>query len=355
MNMSADPSAADRSDRATDRRRPAQHAMLPDVWRAFLAGLTGCSTLSLVVAFGLAALLCWLGARHVTEEWVIEHGDLLSHGPTDLELDVTRAVLRITHDPAPLPAVVLLGRLGSQSPYSPEMVDEVWHKVNPNLPPLVDLRMPDPTMYEVLVLGDQFPRSWRALPVIVLSLDDLLVDVWGVVALENRPRLGVRSAQAGLELQHIGIQAVPLRWNYFVDNQAFLLSRARDLLTNLRDRPADANLPGRREQLLPDQRARRVAHSFTGPEPYLNRNFLDRLLIRLRRADGPAPLIVVLSDNRFQEPRYQQVAALLMQLSAKHQVKLGWTRAASESRAGLSQEIWHALRSEAQAMTGATP
>jgi len=354
MNMSANP-PADLSDPASGRRRSAQHAMLPDAWRAFVAGLTGCSTLSLVVAFGVAALLCWLGARHVTEDWVIEHGDLLSHGPSDLELDITRAVLKLKHDPAPAPAVVLLGRLGSQTPYSPEMVDLVWHKVNPNLPPLVDLRMPDPTMYEVLVLGDQFPRGWRALPVIVLSLDDLLVDVWSLVSLENQPRVGVRSAQAGLELLHIGIQAVPLRSNYFVDNQAFLLSRARDVLTNLSDPPADASWRGRRERLLPDPPARRVAHSVTGPEPYLNRNFLERLLIRLHRADGPAPLIVVLTDERFQEPRYQQIAALVMQLSAKHQVKLGWTRAASEPRAGLPQEIWHALRSEAQVMTGATP
>lgn len=354
MNRESKPTADVGAPPATPEPA-AKPATLADVRRAFVAGLTGCSTCSLVVAFGVAALLCWLGARQVTADWVIEHGDLLSHGPDDLELDITRAALSIKRDPAPAPAVVLLGRLVNQTPYSPEAIDQVWHQVNPKLPRLVDLRMPDPTLCEVLVLGDQFPRDWQALPVIVLSLDDLMVDFWSLIALENRPRLGVRSAQAGLELQRMGIYAVPMRSNYFVDNQAFLLSRARDLLTNLGTPPTDTGAVSSREQRSPVAPARRVSYSFTGVEPYLNRKFLERLLIGLHSDEGPAPLIVVLTDERLQEPRYQLAAKLLMQLSAQHQVRLGWTRAASQLRAGLPLETWQALRNEAQALTGAMP
>jgi hypothetical protein len=325
------------------------------IWAAFVGGLTGSSALSLIVAFAVAAVVCVLGSRRVTESWVIDHGDLLSRGAGDLELDITRTMLKLKRESPARPAVALLGRLGRDQPYAADELDAVWHGLDATLPDVVELRLPAETLYEALVLTDQFPTGWRVQPVIVLSVDDFFVSPRSYVTTENRPRLGVRSHLAAFELRSVGLQPVPLRWNYFVDNQSFLLSRGRAVITNLVESRLGHAKRSRDETAQVLRPPYRTTQSHNLVSAYVNLRMLEHMVDHLNKVCGRPAILVFLTEGKEGDLTFQTVAPKLVKIATQRGAKLGWVKPGGEQRGGLPIEVWQALRYEARQLQESQP
>ncbi|MGD9646083.1 MAG: hypothetical protein AB7U73_10240 [Pirellulales bacterium] len=325
------------------------------VWSAFVRGLASSSTLSLVVAFAVAATISFLGSQFITEKWVVDHGELLSRGDGDLELDITRSVLALQRDGPPAPAVALLGELGNESSYPADELRAVWSRPDATLPELVDLRLPAATLYESLILAGQLPRGWRAQPVIVLSVDELLVSPRNYVAIENRPRLGVRSHLAGFELRSIGLQPVPLRRNYFVDNQSFLLSRGRAAITNLLAPRSSGTQQWRDDaHQLSRYRTRPIAN-YHMVSAYVNLRILAHMMDHLTKVSGRPPVLLFLTAGQENDLAFQMVAPKIVEIAAERGAKIGWIKPGGQQRGGLPLEVWQALRDEALQLQESQP
>lgn len=150
-------------------------------------------------------------------------------------------------------------------------------------PPRVhDLRTPDQTLYEAFALVDQIPTAGEPAGalhqvVLVVSPNALRVRTEFLEELYVHPPIGVRSVAATVELINRGVSAIPLRDNYFIDNQAFLISRApamaRNLARNFLKRPMPET--GFAARQLPPPR------SGSDEDVQLNLACLNRFLVHL--------------------------------------------------------------------------
>lgn len=213
----------------------------PSAWMSFWSGLISPTTFSIGMTIVVAAAISISVARAITESWVARHGDLLCDGQDDVWSRVTRDALVLKTAPAPRAALVLLGDLRGE-----RIKPSAEERANDAAPRIHDLRTPDQTLYEAFALVDQIPATGeragaRHQVVLVVSPNTLRVRAEFLEELYVRPPIGVRSVAATVELIDRGVSAIPLRENYFIDNQAFLISRApamaRNLARNVLKRP----------------------------------------------------------------------------------------------------------------------
>lgn len=197
----------------------------------FCSGLVQPTPLSLLVAIVVAIVVSVACATIVTEAWMAEHGALFTDGQADIYGTVTREALALATCRSDRPAVLLAGSLTGDR-WSPET-----DPCEEDSPRVVDLRTPSQTMFESLGLADQFPTGSLEYVVLVVTPETLRMGTDRLTDLHGRSRIGVRSAAATVLLMQRGVPTITLRGNYFVDNQAYLLSRtpifARNVLRDL--------------------------------------------------------------------------------------------------------------------------
>lgn len=201
------------------------------VWECFLSGLKHQSLASLSLAAVIATLACYFAASTITEQWMAQNGSLFAMGEHDVQAHVTQEALVLKHSGADGDLLTIAGHLESI-----RFIRDDWNRLDPSIggsgPEIVDLRTPFQTIYESFALFDQVPWSACRKAIVVVVPAMFCREANAHSEMEDRSKLGVRSVAAMVESIRMGAPAAPLRGNYFIDNQSYLISRAPYLVRN---------------------------------------------------------------------------------------------------------------------------
>lgn len=195
----------------------------PSAVASFLAGLTSRTKFSLALTVFVAVCTSYFGATEVTESWMVHEGQIFSAGKGDWHAEVTLAALAAKQGPPPRQSLLVLA--GHRSGHVSPAYDDGEA--------VLDLRTPYQSLYETFSLLDQVPSGPGVKVVITITPELLQQRASAISEMANRSKIGVRSVSATVEVMRRGLRAVPLRGNYFVDNQSYLLARAPIVARNV--------------------------------------------------------------------------------------------------------------------------
>lgn len=270
-------------------------------WRAFGDGLVRPTRWSLLIAILVAILVSTLCANVVDETWMTRHGQWFSAGEGDARADVTlRALSMRTAAPQSKPLLVLAGH-AIPLPMDQEPRAERSQRRSGDGCELIDLRTPRQTLYESFSLLDQIPSSAAGRVLFMATPESFGGREDAHSEMVQRTRIGVRSASASIDLMHQGVAVVPLRGNYFVDNQSYLLSRAPIAVENALNRMARRNIFDPSRHLV--EEAPRVGDDdFPDLATIADKiETLGRLLDRLDFLGFPRTVVIFHSDPKHNE------------------------------------------------------
>jgi len=248
----------------------------------FLHGLLQPSKIALATTLTTAVTICISAGVGVTESWMVENGAILAYGGDDAYLDFTRRALELHQGQPHSPYVFLVGSRAWVADLNDAELAAQWSSESDGEASFVDLSTPGQSLTESLAIVDHVPRITEGVLAVVVSPASLLEGPEMLRLLDARPRLGLRSPAVYVALYRLGIDAIPLRHNYFIDNFTFLLSRSDAAAMNLWRRVSPrSDLTIEQAPAEHDRPSVEIEAEFNAAHLDVNLEVLDHVLLRL--------------------------------------------------------------------------
>ncbi|MFO0949288.1 MAG: hypothetical protein U1D30_25820 [Planctomycetota bacterium] len=324
------------STAVTPRTVSDRDAVLSSVLRAFWKGLVQPGRTSVATAIVVASTASVFFANCIDESWMLRHGDWFAAGDEDANARVTRRALELRSNATNKTLLVFAGDEISLAPVPNMGETQVLRGLAGDGCEFVDLRAPSQTLYESFSLLDQIPSSTSGRVVILVTPEMFTASEDAVSEMANRSKIGVRSASATIDMMRQGVTIVPLRGNYFVDNQAYLLSRAPVVATHAMNFVAGRVLFDPARQRVEKTTTPTVAKNMDRGSTSRKLESLGRLLDRLAFLGFDRTVVVMHSGMELQETEF---GLALRELVQHRKGTVLWSVASSDSPSAVAPRV----------------